>query len=59
MVKVPKQKLYTCEKLGCGWEWLQRLKVNRSMTGKITSIEAVDPKNCTHCKSPTWDIPRE
>lgn len=59
MVRVPKQKLYTCEKTGCGKQWLQRLKVHYDKEGrKITRIDAADPKNCTRCKSPTWDTPR-
>ncbi|KKN08631.1 hypothetical protein LCGC14_1054720 [marine sediment metagenome] len=61
MVKIPTPKLYTCEKVGCGHQWLQRFKVFLDKDNKkIVRIDSSqDPKNCTLCKSPTWDIPRE
>ena len=38
-----KVKKYTCAR--CNYSWISR----------ITTI----PKQCPHCKSPNWDIPKE
>lgn len=54
MKKYPKIgcEVYTCERCK-GDPWVQRPKVRKG--GKI---ELTRPNNCTHCKSPSWQIPR-
>jgi len=51
--KTIKIEVYTCERCD-GKPWLQRAIVNK----KNGEIKLSRPKNCTHCKSPSWDIPR-
>ncbi len=59
MVKVPKAKIYECQKTHCKKQWLQRVLAVYDHSGKkIIRVEASPlPKNCTNCKSPTWDRP--
>lgn len=45
-------EVYTCERCH-GLPWLQRGIVKKN--GKIKLSR---PKNCTHCKSPSWNVPR-
>lgn len=44
-------EVYKCERCD-GDPWVQRPIV------KNGKIKLVRPRNCTHCKSPSWDTPR-
>jgi hypothetical protein len=59
MIKVPTPKLLECEKYGCGWQWIQRLQITKNSEGEIIKVDNPLPKNCSRCKSPTWNIPRD
>ena len=45
-------EIYTCERC-TGKPWAQRPEIDES--GRATLVR---PKNCTHCKSPSWTIPK-
>ena len=58
MNKVPRAKIYHCQKEHCKKEWLQRVLAVYDSTGKkILKFNPLpEPKNCTDCKSPTWKV---
>jgi hypothetical protein len=57
-MKTLKTEVFVCKR--CDYEWLQRHIVKRYIKGegRIKGVISERPKNCSHCKSPSWDKAR-